>query len=590
MKPTEYPLALERAAAPVMAAIERDQQRAPKRLEPVFAAIAEMLFEADLELEQIAWEAGFDDPDVFLKGGKRDIFSELREEVGQPAWSYVRHARLETAARLLLETPISLSEIGRMVGYISRSSFRRRLRDFLGMSASQYRRQAPRILERGGPAPDGSDTAEYWERMLAGELSDGEARELDAYLERLAPASGPEPAAGGETERWRRLREALADGFVYTLQHLSFADQRRLARDAVWFPDGTFFERLSRQSREVAPEDPQRAIEWALLAIDSLAANGMLETHPGRAAVAWARLALARWRAGDLDGAEKDLEQSAGDAGRTGSGDFPAAWEAESRRVTAAFHWLRGRRRQALALAHRSVAAHRKANAGELPKALILRAELGAVIADHPGGEPAQPVETDPSQPTFQEALADVEEAASLRPAEDEERAAATGLWALILVRIGDRAEMVVALPHVRRLATDLGDRAEARLLWLEGHCATAAPDAGSAAGAGSLWRQASERFAALGDDLSAARVTLDLARLCLTEERAREASTLAADLVSKLGALVTAPADLAALKTLGRAATAPAAVAAQDLDRADHVLKQLEWDRRANRALRLAL
>ncbi len=212
----------------------------------------------------------------------------------------MREARLEIAARLLLETPIPIAEIGRMVGYSSVSTFRGRLGGFLGMSAAQYRRRAPRTLERGGRPPAGADTEEYWERMLAGELSEEEARALDAYLERLAPDSSPPTAAEAEAERWTRWHETLADGFVTSLRDLDLADRRRFARDAVWFPDATFFERLSREA--AADPDPERAVEWALLAIDSLAANQTfgLETDPRLAALAWARLALARWRAGNL--------------------------------------------------------------------------------------------------------------------------------------------------------------------------------------------------------------------------------------------------------------------------------------------------
>ena len=215
-----------------------------------------MIFEPDLDLDQIAWAAGFeDDPEIFV---------ELRDEIGQPAWSYLRDGRLETAARLLLETSISVAEIGRLVGYASVTTFRGRLRSFLGMSASAYRRRAPRILERGGEPPDGAQTEQYWERMLAGELSDGEARALERYLARLAGRGAEKPDA--EAERWSRLREALADAFVLALKHLSLADRRRLARDAIWFPDLTFFEQLSRRSHEAAADrdddgDPARLLD-----------------------------------------------------------------------------------------------------------------------------------------------------------------------------------------------------------------------------------------------------------------------------------------------------------------------------------------
>ncbi len=298
MKYDQQRRAMERAAAPALAAIEEDSRRAPAWLRPLFAAIRDLLFEPNLRLEQIQDAAGFADDEVW---------SDLREEVGQPPWDYIRDARLETAAYLLRDTKVSISEIGVMVGYNSPSTFRRPLQSFLGMPPSEYRRRAPemmRRLEQAGPAPEGASTNEYWGRALNGELSLEEARELDAYLGRLAPASAP---ANGDDARWTRLRRNLAEGLADVLVELPFDDQRRLVRDAVWFPDDSFFEVLSERSVEAGqdrgsvgapPGRPDRGVELALLASDSLAANGMLENDPERAALARERLAQARRRAG----------------------------------------------------------------------------------------------------------------------------------------------------------------------------------------------------------------------------------------------------------------------------------------------------
>jgi len=290
--------ALERAAAPALAAIVEDEHNAPKWLRPLFAAIRHLLFEPDLKLELIQEAAGFSDPEVW---------NALRAEVGEPPWSYLRGARLETAARLVLETDISISEIGYLVAYNSPSTFRRPFQAFLGMPPGEYRRQAPRLLqrmERAGPAPDGSRSNLYWERALAGGLSGGEARELDAYLGRLAPATD-DSEKGTDTSRGAHLRQTVAEGLAESLDPLPFEQQRRLVRDAVRFPDDAFFQLLSALSEAALGEtgtgaDPQRGAELALLAIDSLAANGMLETHPEIAALARERLARAQRRAGEL--------------------------------------------------------------------------------------------------------------------------------------------------------------------------------------------------------------------------------------------------------------------------------------------------
>ncbi len=419
--------ALERAAAPALAAIAEDAERAPRWLRPLFAAIAETLFEPDLDLKTVREAAGFADDEVF---------SDLREVVGQPAWSLLRDARLETAARLLLETEISIAEIGRLVGYSSVSYFRGLIRDFLGMQASELRRRAAARSERAGPLPAGADTNAYWRRVRSGELTDDEARALDDALERLAPASAPPPPAVGEDRRIK-LHRTVAAGLAGTLEQLPFADQRRLVRDAVWFPDGSLFEELSRRSREAGdageladePEDlagepegrpggdpeGRRGVELALLAVDSLEGNGMSETHPNHAALAWARLGLARWRSGDPTGAEQDLERSTRvfEEGRQPGYAPPAVLEAERSRVVAAFHWLRGRYRHALMLAEWSAAAHRKAGSETLWKALVLRAELRTAVADLERGDAAG----------LRDALADVEEAYSLPGAERTDEA-----------------------------------------------------------------------------------------------------------------------------------------------------------------------
>ncbi len=479
------------------------------------------------------------------------------------------------------------------------------------MPPSRYRKRGRQRLDRAGPLPGGADTTDYWRRMHAGELSGDEARELDAYLERLAADSGP-AAAGDADARWARLRRTLAEGLAETLEFLPSAEQRRLVRDAVWFPGDSFFEFLSERSAE-ARRDPgggaDRGVELALLAIDSLTANSRLETEPETAALAWARLARARWQAGDLDGAERDLEQSARDSERL-EHDPEQGRVAERSRVTAAWHWQRNQRRQALELARRSIASHRAAGGDGLAAALILRAELqaaaGDLEADLAGDRAA----------TLRAALADLEEAAAapsppdplsrppLTPSRERgdqtapEDAAparsrrddvtlarlrrddeAVSLRIRLLARIGSRAEIAAALPELQRAADGCGPGIAPRLLWLEGHAAKD-PEA--------LWRDARGGFAALADDLWVARTILDLGRFCLSDDRSGEASALASELATTLGAAAARPEDLAALEPLGRAAPFTA-VSSDDLDRAEAVLKRLEWQRRAQRALDLA-
>ena len=231
MNHAEQARALERAAAPALAAIEEDELRAPEWLRPLYRAMRELLFDSDLDLDQIQEAAGFADVAVW---------NDLREEAGQPSWSYLRDARLETAAHLLLETEMSISEVGYLVGYGSASSFRQLMRSFLDMPPSQYRRKAKRRLGRAGPAPAGSDTNDYWERMLAGELSDDEGvaqsestlgRVVDPNaftLERGNQVRPRRPERGDETEENRsRKRDEKSEGHDRRVELISELDGDR---------------------------------------------------------------------------------------------------------------------------------------------------------------------------------------------------------------------------------------------------------------------------------------------------------------------------------------------------------------------------
>ena len=562
MSQADYLLALARAAEPVLRVIEADKRRAPRRLWPLFDRLAELLFEPGLDLNELQKEAGFNDP---------EIFADLRSELGQPPWGYLRDLRLETAARLLLESEIAISEIGRLVGWSSPSTFRRTLKDFLGTSASEYRRQAPRLLERVGSLPPGAEAHEYWQRMEAGELSDEEARALDATLGRLAPSPAPRD---DRFERWAAHHRTLAEAIADALDALPFADQRRLARHAVVFPDDAFFEELGRRSRAA---DGDRAVELALLAVDCLAASGTLDEIPALAALAWARVALARWRGGDLTGAEGDLERSARDLERALEAKPPVLhpiWEAERARVEGAFHWLRGRRIEALQSADRALALERHVGGIELTRALVLRAEVSAAIADSEPDEELPPLGLK-QKAELPSALADLEEARSqLASSTEAEQAAALALWVRLLALAGDRGEILTALGEIRRWASALGNVAAGLVPWLEGHT-TSDPEP--------LWHEARERFTARGDDLAAARTTLDLARHFLAHGRATDAAVESARLATALGALAASRQDLA---VLDRLAQPPSSA---DLDAADRVLRRLEWQRRAQRALDVA-
>lgn len=543
---------LEEAAKPELAAIDHHFQRAPDELRPLFRLLRTSLCESKLSLKNVR---------DAVKMGDRALSSAFRRVTGQPPWSYVRDARLGIAARLMLQTSLEVTQIARLVGYKSVGSFRTAFGTFAGMPPRQYVRRARRLVRAAGPAPRGLYEQAHWKKALAGELADEEARELDEYLDALYPSAPPAPASSSHP--LARLRRDVAEALAASLPHLSWADQRRLVRESVWFFDPTFFSVLSRRSLEAAAGgDAERGVELALLAVDSLTPSGLIEIRPNLAALAWARVAAARWRAADPAGAEEALRQSAKDLDRAAEEDLVAAYEAERTYVEAAFRWFQGRRDEALELAESSVARHRAAPSPNLGAALWLRAEIRATFPEQLRG-----------------ALADLEEARDGVEvgASRQHKLSFLDLWVRVLVQLGDGSETATALPEVRRLAAELGeDGGRARLRWLEGHASPPPRDPKS------LIQEAGEELAERGEDLWAARCTLDLARLAVAGGRHGEVPALASSLAGTLGALADSSESLAVVRRLGDGEAAADAVA-----EAEAVLSRWEWDSRARRAVR---
>lgn len=558
---------LEWAAGPTLAAIELDESRAAEKLRPLFAAIRKLLFQKKLTLKKILAALGTADD-----GSLRQ---QLAEAVGQPAWSYVKDARLETGARLLLYTSLPVARIASLVGLKNAVAFRKAFAGFAGTTPVEYRRRARRLLRTAGPPPRDVDDQGYWERALAGELSDAAVRELDAYAASVLPSA--RGTVSSELVPWVKMRGEMALALADALDELPWKDQRLLVRDAVWFPDASLFNVLSVRSWEVGAEDPERGVELALLAIDTLVMNGLLGVDPGIAVLGWSRVARARWRAGDLPGAEDAWKQVARDLERIPEEDRDPAVEAERSRLEAALRWFQGRREEALKLADVSVARERAGGVGHLARALLLRAEIRSSLH-----RPRQ----DERRQLLRGALADLEEARGLADdGWDWEPAALFDIWLLVLGRLGDRKEMATALPEVRRLAEvlDGADAVSHRTGWLEGRANQSWA---------SLW-EAREGFLAAGDDLWAARTMLDLLGHLspdgrpAVEGRLRSLS-LASELATALGAMVESSEGAAVVKAL-QAQAESGTLTKKALDAAGRVHRRLEDDLRARQALRYA-
>lgn len=170
-----------KAFEPTQEAIRYDGDGVAWPLGLLFREIYDHLFKPNLKLDQILAAAHLDE--------KKSAWRRFAAAVGQSPWSYIREARMEIAALLLLLTSIHIAKICRRVGYTSPSAFHRLFQTFAGLGPTEYRKQARRLLERGGPPPwDFAGAAYYWPGVFSGELTTIEAVKLDEYLEGLFPA------------------------------------------------------------------------------------------------------------------------------------------------------------------------------------------------------------------------------------------------------------------------------------------------------------------------------------------------------------------------------------------------------------------
>ncbi len=63
----------------------------------------------------------------------------FKKEIGENFLDYVWTMRLEKAKELLLTTDILIDDISTAIGYLNPSSFRRKFKQSVGLTPSQYR-------------------------------------------------------------------------------------------------------------------------------------------------------------------------------------------------------------------------------------------------------------------------------------------------------------------------------------------------------------------------------------------------------------------------------------------------------------------
>lgn len=194
-----------REARPTLEAVSAAAAAAPQALQPLFGKIRESLFDADFTVAALQRELGLTD-DV--------LWVDFHRVTGMSVARYVQHARLETAARLLRNTPLSAESVAWLVGYSDARALRRAFKKWSGYGPEAYskmmalalaidRRAAAYAAKTGTElkksSPDGNnDVFLGWTLMRRQQLARryelatlDDVRRFAYRLARLASASGP---------------------------------------------------------------------------------------------------------------------------------------------------------------------------------------------------------------------------------------------------------------------------------------------------------------------------------------------------------------------------------------------------------------
>ena len=103
-------------------------------MDQIDAIIASHIRDSDFSLTTIADQ---------LRVGRTTFFGRVKKITGMPPNKYVLKFKMEKACQLLIDTDLSVSEVGYAVGVGDASYFNRLYKNFYGISPSQFRKQTP---------------------------------------------------------------------------------------------------------------------------------------------------------------------------------------------------------------------------------------------------------------------------------------------------------------------------------------------------------------------------------------------------------------------------------------------------------------
>lgn len=179
--------ALARASRLTLLRIQQDTGSASQRLRPLLRSIEEHLFDPALNVAKLKAICGIRDNSIAI---------QFHREVGLAPKSYITERRLETAARLLINTDLLVWQIAELVAYSGLGVFSKAFNRWAGQRPNAYRRQMCGLAEE---TPAELFSPEFLRRAVVGKLTTGEAQWLVKRLGQIYPEARVH-AVGEETK------------------------------------------------------------------------------------------------------------------------------------------------------------------------------------------------------------------------------------------------------------------------------------------------------------------------------------------------------------------------------------------------------
>jgi AraC-like DNA-binding protein len=175
-RPEEHDALLAAAAEPSRQAVSRFGNEVPEEIQPMILQLRTNFTKPDYSVDEMR---------EILHASTVDL-ARFTRAMGISPWQYVLEARMETAARLLRDTSLSIPDIAFLLGYADPPPFRRIFVRWAGqLTPIEYRARVRDVVARVGPMPEQLVHWRFLERVWSRQADEEEGVALLRYMERV---------------------------------------------------------------------------------------------------------------------------------------------------------------------------------------------------------------------------------------------------------------------------------------------------------------------------------------------------------------------------------------------------------------------